>query len=91
MFSGEGNELKFGRQRCWGTIGFGVTACLTGYMIDWWSQNKIYKNYAPSIFLAIIFTCIDFICCIQLKVIVLCIINLKMIIYGLVLMLYMLY
>ncbi|XP_011871576.1 PREDICTED: major facilitator superfamily domain-containing protein 6-like [Vollenhovia emeryi] len=64
---GEGKRLKFGKLRLWGTIGFGITACLTGYMIDLWSQEEVYKMYTPSLFLMIIFASIDIICCIRLK------------------------
>jgi len=61
--------LKYGRQRLWGTIGFGVTACLAGYLIDLWSEEEVYKTYTPSMLLVLVFTCIDLICCIKLKVV----------------------
>ncbi|XP_011868134.1 PREDICTED: uncharacterized protein LOC105562158 isoform X2 [Vollenhovia emeryi] len=64
---GEGKRLNFGKVRLWSTFGFGITACLTGYMIDLWSQGEAYKIYTPSLFFSIIFASIDIICCIKLK------------------------
>ncbi|XP_070518126.1 major facilitator superfamily domain-containing protein 6-A-like [Cardiocondyla obscurior] len=65
---GENNQLKYGKQRVWGTIGFGAAAFLAGYTVDLLSQEEAYKSYIPSIFIAVTFTCIDIICCIKLKV-----------------------
>ncbi|KYM81653.1 Major facilitator superfamily domain-containing protein 6, partial [Atta colombica] len=64
---GQDKRLKYGKQRLWGAIGFGIVVCLSGYMIDFFSHDKIHKNYLSSMLLVIIFTCIDFICCIKLK------------------------
>ncbi|XP_018049973.1 PREDICTED: major facilitator superfamily domain-containing protein 6-like [Atta colombica] len=64
---GQDKRLKYGKQRLWGAVGFGIVVCLSGYMIDFFSHDKIHKNYLPSMLLVIIFTCIDFICCIKLK------------------------
>jgi len=61
--------LKYGKQRLCGAIGFGVAACLTGYMIDFWSGEEGYKTYTPPMLLVLVFTCIDLICCIKLKVV----------------------
>ncbi|KYN13716.1 Major facilitator superfamily domain-containing protein 6 [Trachymyrmex cornetzi] len=64
---GQDKRLKYGKQRLWGAVGYGIVVCLSGYMIDFFSHDKVYKNYIPSMLLVIIFTCIDFICCIKLK------------------------
>ncbi|KYN40874.1 Major facilitator superfamily domain-containing protein 6, partial [Trachymyrmex septentrionalis] len=64
---GQDKRLKYGKQRLWGAVGFGIVVCLSGYMIDFFSHDKVYKNYIPLILLIITFTCIDFICCIKLK------------------------
>ncbi|KAG5313455.1 MFD6A protein, partial [Acromyrmex insinuator] len=64
---GQDKRLKYGKQRLWGAVGYGIVVCLSGYMVDFFSHDKVYKNYIPSILLVIIFTCIDFICCIKLK------------------------
>jgi len=62
--------MKYGRQRIWGEISYGLVGFLVGYIIDIWSQNKIYKTYTPAFLLAFIFTSIDLLCCKNLKVIV---------------------
>ncbi|KYN21864.1 Major facilitator superfamily domain-containing protein 6 [Trachymyrmex cornetzi] len=64
---GQDKRLKYGKQRLWGAVGYGIVVCLSGYMIDFFSHDKVYKNYIPSMLLMIIFTCIDFICCIKLE------------------------
>jgi len=69
--SGEGGQMGYGRQRVWGTIGFGIAAFLAGYMIDLWSDGEIYKSYTPAFILVFTFTCIDLICCKKLEVLIL--------------------
>ncbi|CAL1674196.1 unnamed protein product [Lasius platythorax] len=64
---GEGGQMGYGRQRVWGTIGFGVTAFLAGYTVDLWSQGEIYKTYTPAFLLVLAFTCVDLICCRKLE------------------------
>ncbi|EFN78175.1 major facilitator superfamily domain-containing protein 6 [Harpegnathos saltator] len=64
---GEGGEMGYGRQRVWGTIGFGVVAFLAGYTIDLWSQGNIYKVYTPAFLLVFVFTCADLLCCRKLE------------------------
>ncbi|XP_018392088.1 PREDICTED: major facilitator superfamily domain-containing protein 6-like [Cyphomyrmex costatus] len=64
---GQDKRLKYGKQRLWGAMGYGVVACLSGYMVDLWSYDKVYKNYIPSMLLMLVFTCIDLICCIKLE------------------------
>ncbi|XP_077266793.1 major facilitator superfamily domain-containing protein 6-like [Temnothorax americanus] len=63
---GQGKQSKFGKQRLWATMGYGVAACISGYVVDLWSQNGIYKNYTPMLILALVFTCANLICCIKL-------------------------
>lgn len=67
---GEGGQMGYGRQRVWGTIGFGVAAFLAGYTVDLWSQGDIYKIYTPAFLLVLAFTCADLICCKKLEVII---------------------
>lgn len=68
LFLGKSGEMGYGRQRVWGTIGFGIAALLAGYTIDLWSQGDIYKTYTPAFLLVFVFTCIDLICCKKLQV-----------------------
>lgn len=71
IFSGEGGQMGYGRQRVWGTIGFGIAALLAGYTVDLWSEGEIYKTYTPAFLLVLGFTCIDLLCCRKLEVIAL--------------------
>lgn len=64
---GEGGQMGYGRQRVWGTIGFGVAAFLAGYTVNLWSQGEIYKSYTPAFLLVLVFTSIDLICCTKLE------------------------
>ncbi|XP_071626340.1 major facilitator superfamily domain-containing protein 6-like [Temnothorax longispinosus] len=64
---GQGKQSTFGKQRLWVTIGYGVASCLSGYMVDLWSQDEIYKNYTPMLILALVFLSVDLICCIKLE------------------------
>ncbi|XP_018316271.1 major facilitator superfamily domain-containing protein 6 [Mycetomoellerius zeteki] len=65
---GQTKQLKYGKQRLWAAMGYGVAACLSGYMVDLWSHDhEIYKNYTSMLIPAVIFICIDLICCIKLK------------------------
>lgn len=52
MWLGEGNDKKYGNQRVWGTIGFGLSALLGGYAIDSASKGLPYKNFIPVFVLA---------------------------------------
>lgn len=64
---GEGGEMSYGRQRVWGTVGFGIAAFLAGYTIDWWSHGEILKTYTPAFFLVFVFALFDLSCCVKLK------------------------
>lgn len=60
--------MKYGKQRVWGTIGFGVTALLSGFAVDWFSAGYEQKNYTPAFILIFIFGVIDLYCCTKLQV-----------------------
>lgn len=60
--------MGYGRQRLWGTIGFGISAFLAGYTVDYWSKGEIIKIYTPAFLLVFIFTLIDLFCCKKLDV-----------------------
>ena len=65
---GDGGQVHYGKQRVWGTIGFGVSALVGGYLIDWWSGESKIKDYTPAFVLSICLTGIDLFCCSKLKV-----------------------
>lgn len=60
---GEDGQMGYGRQRVWGTIGFGISAFLAGYTVNYWSKGEIIKIYTPAFLLVFIFTLIDLFCC----------------------------
>lgn len=60
--------MKYGHQRVWGTIGFGITALLAGFAIDWWSAGSPTKDYTPAFIIVLVFAMIDICCCLQLRV-----------------------
>lgn len=60
--------MGYGRQRVWGTIGFGVTALLAGCAVDEWSQGQTIKSYTPAFILICVFTSIDVLSCSKLEV-----------------------
>ncbi|KYQ46343.1 Major facilitator superfamily domain-containing protein 6 [Trachymyrmex zeteki] len=64
---GEDGQMKYGRQRLWGTIGSSLLSLLSGLTIDLWSQEKVYKTYTPAFILVLVFICVDLICCRKLK------------------------
>ncbi|KAJ8684289.1 hypothetical protein QAD02_020081 [Eretmocerus hayati] len=64
---GKGGQMSYGRQRVWGSIGFGITAFLAGYAMDWWSGNALVKSYTPAFILITIFSSIDLLCCSKLQ------------------------
>lgn len=57
------NQMGYGRQRVWGTIGFGISALLAGSAVDNWSNGEIIKTYTPAFLLVFVFSFIDIFCC----------------------------
>ncbi|KAH1027493.1 major facilitator superfamily domain-containing protein 6 [Dendroctonus ponderosae] len=60
-----GEEYDYGKQRVWGTIGFGITALLSGYIVNLFSGQII--SYIPAIIVMAVFSICDLLCCIKLK------------------------
>ncbi|XP_026725528.1 major facilitator superfamily domain-containing protein 6-like [Trichoplusia ni] len=52
---------KYGAQRAWGTVGYGATALLGGWLIDVVSGE--YKDFTPAFILALIATAVDLYSC----------------------------
>ncbi|CAH0599540.1 unnamed protein product [Chrysodeixis includens] len=52
---------KYGAQRAWGTVGYGATAFLGGWLID--ALSGEYKDFTPAFILALIATAIDLYSC----------------------------
>lgn len=60
--------MGYGRQRVWGTIGFGIAAFLAGYAVDIWSRGETLKIYTPAFVLIFVFSFFDLLCCRKLDV-----------------------
>nr|XP_022901741.1 major facilitator superfamily domain-containing protein 6-A-like [Onthophagus taurus] len=58
-------DHEYGKQRVWGTIGFGSTALISGYIVNLFSTNAI--SYKPAIICMLIFVLFDLIACFKLK------------------------
>lgn len=50
---------KFGNQRVWGAIGWGTMSIVSGFVVDWFSKEKKYKNYTPGFIIALVFQILD--------------------------------
>lgn len=61
-----GDEFDYGKQRVWGTIGFGTTALISGYIVDLFSDVSI--TYVPAFAVMLFFSICDLFACIKLKV-----------------------
>lgn len=61
---GDSQEMKYGKQRVWGTIGFGVTALIGGFAVDQSSTNSI----GPALIVMLVFTFFDLLSVTKLKV-----------------------
>lgn len=65
---GDGGQIYYGQQRVWGTIGFGVSALVGGFLIDWYSGENSVKDYTPAFILSAGMSAFDLLCCSRLKV-----------------------
>lgn len=66
MINAAGDDYDYGKQRVWGTIGFGTTALIAGYIVNIFSDVSI--TYVPAFAVMLLFSICDLIACIKLKV-----------------------
>lgn len=59
-----GTEHDYGKQRVWGTIGFGVTALLSGLIVNFYSDSGI--SYTPALIVMMTCVIVDLFACNQL-------------------------
>ncbi|CAH1397868.1 unnamed protein product [Nezara viridula] len=66
---GEGNEMKYGQQRVWGTIGFGLLCLIGGFFMNNVDNTVLYsiKDFYPAMYLCCFFMVIDLFFCYKLK------------------------
>lgn len=60
-----GTEFDYGKQRVWGTVGFGITALIAGYIVNLLSGNEI--TYLPAFMVMLVCIIFDIISCSKLK------------------------
>ncbi|KAJ8921768.1 hypothetical protein NQ315_008393 [Exocentrus adspersus] len=60
-----GEQYDYGKQRVWGTIGFGLSALIAGYIVDLFSGSSI--SYTPAIIVMLTFSFFDLLACIKLQ------------------------
>ena len=69
-FISAGDEpAKFGKQRLWGAVGWGLMSVVSGYLIDLASVGQLEKDYTPSFYLVVIILSINVLSVIKIKVI----------------------
>ncbi|CAH1959220.1 unnamed protein product [Acanthoscelides obtectus] len=60
-----GEEYDYGKQRVWGTIGWGLSALFAGYIVDLFSGTSI--TYTPAFIIMLVLSVFDLSACIKLK------------------------
>ncbi|XP_057663490.1 uncharacterized protein LOC130898309 isoform X1 [Diorhabda carinulata] len=60
-----GQDFDYGKQRVWGTIGYGCSALIAGYAVDYFSGTSI--TYTPALFVMVVCSVFDLLACIKLK------------------------
>ncbi|VVC46192.1 Major facilitator superfamily domain,Major facilitator superfamily associated domain [Cinara cedri] len=48
------NKYLYGKQRLWGSLGFGIFAIVSGACVDWFSKGQEYKNYTPAFAISLV-------------------------------------
>jgi len=59
MFSGDKSAEDFGRQKCWGSIGWGVFSIFIGWLVDIFSVNKKDKDSSPVFYSGALITALN--------------------------------
>ncbi|XP_065348789.1 major facilitator superfamily domain-containing protein 6-A isoform X1 [Cloeon dipterum] len=59
---------NYGKQRVWGSIGWGVFSVLAGFLVDEFSKGRTEKNYSVVFYMTIVIIALDFLVSTRLKV-----------------------
>ncbi|XP_046815965.1 major facilitator superfamily domain-containing protein 6 isoform X1 [Vespa crabro] len=64
-----GNERRkdYGKQKMWGSIGFGIFGISAGYLVDIFSEGQFQKDYTCIFFMMLVFMILDIIMSARLK------------------------
>lgn len=68
LYLGE-NGIQYGKQRLWGSVGWGLFAIISGVVLDKFTTDHK-TNYAPAFYIMLALITCDVICSCTLKVIV---------------------
>lgn len=60
----------YGKQRCWGAIGWGIFSIFAGWLLDLFSSSEVNKNYLPIYYLCLLVLLGNFFVASKLKVII---------------------
>ncbi|XP_026813025.1 major facilitator superfamily domain-containing protein 6-A-like [Rhopalosiphum maidis] len=53
------DKTKYGLQRMWGAIGWGIMSIVSGVCVDWFSKGLEYKNHTPGFIISLICYLLD--------------------------------
>lgn len=68
IFCLDDKSEDFGKQRCWGSVSWGLFSIFGGWLIDYFSDEKLDKNYVPIYYFCLIFILCDFAVAYKIKV-----------------------
>jgi len=63
-----GDTVRFGMQRLWGAVGWGVMSVVSGSVIDRYSSDLAHKDYLPAYLISAASFFLDFVVAFNLKV-----------------------
>ncbi|XP_045603620.1 major facilitator superfamily domain-containing protein 6-like isoform X2 [Procambarus clarkii] len=58
---------KYGRQRMWGSVGWGSVGTVSGALVDYYSKGRAHINYTPALIISGIFLTLNLIVSLQIK------------------------
>ncbi|XP_076649991.1 sugar baby transporter [Halictus rubicundus] len=58
---GTEKRKEYGKQKMWGSIGFGIFGISAGYLVDTFSEGKIYKDYTCIFYIMLVIMILDII------------------------------
>lgn len=58
----------YGKQRCWGAVGWGLFSIIAGWLLDFFSSSEVNKNYLPVYYLCLLVILCNFFAASKLEV-----------------------
>lgn len=66
-FTGEERRKEYGKQKMWGSIGFGIFGISAGYLVDVFSKGQLEKDYTCIFYIMLIIMICDIVVSATLK------------------------